>query len=80
MIKQGFESLDKALEARMAAKATGSTVSEYSSQTETEFAKTVAKDVAGGLTSVAEVRMLMYIIPVGVVALIIALALKGCGR
>ena len=50
MVKQGFDSLDMALEARMAAKATGETV-EYKTTSEAEFAKAVAKDVAGGITS-----------------------------
>lgn len=77
MIRQGFESLDKALEARLAA-GEGKVV-DYKPPTEAEFAKAVAKDMAGGLTQVAELRMLMYIVPVALIVLIVALIVRGCG-
>ncbi len=75
MIRTAFETLDKALEARLAAKATGSEVVDFKAPTQTEFAASVAKDMAGGLTKVPEVRMLLYIIPVIIVLAIIALLL-----
>lgn len=75
MIRTAFETLDKALEARLAAKATGSEVVDFKAPTQTEFAASVAKDMAGGLTKVAEVRMLLYIIPVIIVLVIVALLL-----
>ncbi len=75
MIRTAFETLDKALEARLAAKATGSEVVDFKAPTQTEFAASVAKDMAGGLTKVPEVRMLLYIIPVIIVLTIIALVL-----
>lgn len=78
MIKSAFETLDKALEARLAAKS-GNTPIEFKPPTEAEFAKNVAKDMAGGLTSVAEVRMLLYIVPVALIFLAIALIARGCG-
>ncbi len=63
MIRQGFESLDKALEARLAAKTTGQAV-EYKAPTETEFAKAVAKDMSKEWWKIAEVRMVMYVVPI----------------
>ncbi|NPV78278.1 MAG: carbon monoxide dehydrogenase subunit G [Anaerolineae bacterium] len=78
MIKSAFETLDKALEARLAAKS-GNTPIEFKPPTEAEFAKNVAKDMAGGLTNVAEVRMLLYIVPVALLFLIVALIARGCG-
>jgi hypothetical protein len=75
MIKAAFETLDKALEARLAAKAAGQAQVDFQAPTETEFAKAVTKDMVKGLTSVAEVRMLFYVIPVVAVLLIIALLL-----
>ncbi len=77
MIKTAFDTLDKALEARLAAKESGSAV-EFKAPTEAEFAKNVAKDMAGGLTQVTEVRMLMYIIPVAFVLFLIAFTLSKC--
>ncbi len=78
MIKTAFETLDLALEARTASKA-GDPPVEFKPPTEAQFAKTVVKDMAGGLTQVAEVRMLLYIIPVALALLALALILKGCG-
>ena len=75
MIRTAFETLDKALEARLAAKASGSEVVDFKAPTQTEFAASVAKDMAGGLTKVAEVRMLLYIIPVIIVLAVIAFLL-----
>lgn len=77
MIKTAFDTLDKALEARLAAKESGAAV-EFKAPTEAEFAKNVAKDMAGGLTQVTEIRMLMYIIPVAFVLFLIAFTLSKC--
>jgi len=77
MIKTAFDTLDKALEARLAAKESGAAV-EFKAPSEAEFAKNVAKDMAGGLTQVTEVRMLFYIIPVAFVLFIIAFTLSKC--
>ncbi len=74
MIRQGFEALDKALEARLAGKA-GQEI-EYKPPTEAQFAAGVAKDVAKSWTKIAEVRMLMYIIPVGITIAIIGYILS----
>ena len=74
MIKTAFETLDKTLEAKMAEIETGEKVEVKSATTE-EFAKSVAKDQFKGLMQVAEFRMLLYVIPVALVLLIIALIL-----
>ena len=76
MIRQGFEVFDKALEARLAAKA-GEQV-DFKPPSETEFAAAVAKDVAKSWTQIAEVRMLMYVIPVGIVLALLGLLLSQC--
>ena len=74
MIRQGFESMDKALEARLANKA-GQQV-EYKPPTETEFAASVAKDVAKSWTQIAEVRMIMYVVPVAILLALIGFILS----
>jgi carbon monoxide dehydrogenase subunit G len=74
MIRQGFESMDKALAARLANKA-GQEV-EYKPPTEAEFAASVAKDVAKSWTQIAEVRMLMYVIPAGILLALIGYILS----
>jgi hypothetical protein len=51
---------------------------EFKAPSEAEFAKNVAKDMAGGLTQMTEVRMLFYIIPVAFVLFIIAFTLSKC--
>ncbi len=76
MIRQGFEVFDKALEARLAAK-TGEQV-DFKPPSETEFATAVAKDVAKSWTQIAEVRMLMYVIPVGLALALLGLLLSQC--
>jgi len=78
MVRQGLEALDKALQARVAAQAENRPV-EYKPPTETEFAGAVAKDVAGGVLSIPEVRMVLYIVPVVAVLIIVALILSRCG-
>jgi hypothetical protein len=75
MIRTAFETLDQALEARLAAKASGSEVVDFKPPTQTEFAANVAKDMVGGLTKVPELRLLLYIIPLVIVLLIVALIL-----
>ena len=76
MIKQAFETLDKALEARLAAKK-GESI-DFKPPTETQFAAGVAKDMAKSWTQIAEVRMLLYVIPVAIVLALIGLLLSKC--
>ncbi len=78
MIRTAFETLDKALEARLAAKSSGSEV-DFKPPTQTQFASSVAKDMFGGLTKIPEIRLLLYILPLVMVLIIIALVLKNCG-
>ncbi len=64
MVKQGLIALDKALEARTSAKATGQAVA-YEAPTEAEFAAAVVKDMAGEFVSSiqgAQVRMAIAVI------------------
>ncbi len=76
MIKTAFETLDKALEARLAAKA-GQEV-EFKAPTEAQFAAGVAKDMAKGWTQIAEVRMVLYVIPMAILLAIIGFILSKC--
>jgi len=76
MIKQAFDTLDKALEARLAAKK-GETI-DFKPPTETQFAAGVAKDVAKKWTQIAEVRMILYVVPVGIALALIGLLLSKC--
>jgi uncharacterized protein len=77
MVGQGFEAMDKALAARIANKG-GQTV-EYKAPTETQFATAVAKDVSRNLLSIAEVRMVLYVVPVALGFLLFAFLLSKCG-
>lgn len=78
IIRQGFETLDKALEARLAAKA-GQEV-EFKAPTEADYAAGVAKDMAKDWMKVPEVRMLAYIVPVGLIILVLSLILSQCAK
>lgn len=51
MIRQGLEALNKALQARVAAKSEGQEEIEYEAPSEAEFAAAVAKDMAGEVLS-----------------------------
>ena len=74
MIKTAFETLDKTLEARLAALETGQEVEVKATTTE-DFAKSVAKDQFKGLMQVAEFKMILYVVPVAIILLILALIL-----
>jgi len=78
MIRQGLEALNKALEARVAARAEGRAV-DYTPPSTGEFAAAVAKDVVGTATSSAVVRMLLYVVPLIIILAIIALILSRLG-
>lgn len=75
MIRSAFETLDKALEARLEAKKTGTEVN-FTPPTTTEFAGSVAKDMVGGFTKVPELRLILYILPVVAILIILALVLS----
>jgi carbon monoxide dehydrogenase subunit G len=78
MVRQGLEALNKALEARMEAKDKGQEV-EHKPPTETEFAGAVAKDAVKDILSIAEVRMVLYVVPVAIALAIISMILSRCG-
>jgi carbon monoxide dehydrogenase subunit G len=75
MIRQGFETFDKALESRLAAKASGNSV-EFKPPTEAEFASKVAKDMTKQILKTQEARILMYLIPMVAILGIIAYLLS----
>jgi carbon monoxide dehydrogenase subunit G len=78
MIKTAFDTLDKALEVRLAAKK-GQEM-EFKKPTETEFAKEVAKDVSKNWLQIAEVRMVLYVVPVAIIIAILSMVLSKCTR
>jgi uncharacterized protein len=79
MIRQGFETLDKALEARLAAKQTGKQV-EFTAPTETDFAKGVAKDMGKDWLKIAEVRMVLYVVPIALALALFVYLLTHLGK
>jgi uncharacterized protein len=66
MIKQAFESLDRSLQEKIAAKSEGREA-EYKQATETEFAAAVAKDMSKSIFQIAEVKMVLYVIPLAII-------------
>ena len=79
MIRQGLDALNKALEARVAAKATGQEESEYEAPSEAEFAAAVAKDMAGDMLSSARTRIILIVLAVAIVIVIAAVILISSG-
>jgi len=76
MIRQGLETLNKALQARIAVKTGGGEV-EYKSPSESEFAAAVAKDMAGEALSSS--RTIWIAVAVVIVIVIVALLLMNIG-
>jgi uncharacterized protein len=74
MVGQGFDAMDKALAARIAKKA-GVAV-EYKAPTETQFAAAVAKDMGRNIFKIAEVRMILYVVPVALAFLLVAILIQ----
>jgi hypothetical protein len=75
MIRQGLETVNSALKARVAAKA-GAQEVEFKPPSETEFAAAVAKDVAG---SVLSSRVVWIVAAVLILIVIVALIRLGAG-
>jgi len=75
MMRQVFESLDKALVERVAAKAEGRQA-DYKPPSEVEFAAAVAKDMSKSLLDIAEVRMVLYVVPIGILFALIGYILS----
>jgi len=76
MTRQAFETLDKALEARLLAKSTGQAV-DLKAPTETEFATGVAKEMGKDIFKIAEVRMFIYVIAMALAFLALAYVLSN---
>jgi uncharacterized protein len=76
IIRQGFEVLDKVLEVRLANKA--GQQAEFKAPTVTEFGASVAKDVTKGWLQIAEVRMVLYVVPVAIAITLLVLILDNC--
>ena len=76
MIRQGLETLNKALQARIAVK-TGDEEVEYKPPSESEFATAVAKDMAGEVLSSS--RTIWIAVAIVIVIVIIALILTSRG-
>jgi carbon monoxide dehydrogenase subunit G len=74
MLRQGLGELNKALQARMAAKTEGEEI-EYEPPTEGEFAAAVAKDVAGEMFSSS--RVIWIILAVIILIIIVAFILMN---
>jgi len=76
MMKTAFLTLDKALEMKMIEKNTGKEA-KFEAPTQGEFAKSVAKDWFKEALKIAEVRMVLYVIPVALIILVLARLLKS---
>ncbi len=77
-IRQGLEALDKALQARMTAKAEGKAV-EYTAPTESQFAAAVAKDMAGQIFTPSRIVWIVIAVLV-IIAIIVAISIiRGAG-
>jgi uncharacterized protein len=76
MIRQGFETLDKALEARLLAKSTGKAV-DFVAPSEAEIATGVAKEMGKNIFKIAEVRMFIYVIGMALALLAFAFLLSN---
>ena len=78
LIRQGLEALNKALEARVAARAKSRPV-EYTPPSEAQFAAAVAKDVISSATSSAKARILLAVVSLTIILVIVALVLSRSG-
>jgi carbon monoxide dehydrogenase subunit G len=79
MIRQGLETLNQALQARVAAQAEGKQEVAYQPPSEAEFAAAVAKDMAGEMLASARTRMILIAIAVAIVIIIVAVVLMNTG-
>jgi carbon monoxide dehydrogenase subunit G len=76
LLKQGLDSLNQALQARQISKTTGEEV-EYQAPTESEFAASVAKDMAGEMFSSR--RVLWIVIGVAIIIIIVVVIWTNSG-
>jgi hypothetical protein len=78
MIRQGLETLNKTLQARIAVK-TGSGEVEYKPPSESEFAAAVAKDMAGEALSSSRTIWIAVAVVIVIVIVIVALIITSIG-
>ena len=76
MIKQGLDTLNEALKARIAAEEAGEEV-DFQAPTETEFAAAVAKDMAGEIFSSKQIIWIVVAVVVLVLILVFILLANG---
>lgn len=77
MIRQGLEALNKALEARVAAKSGGQEKANYNPPSEAEFAAAVAKDMAGEVFSSSLTLWIAAAIVIAIVVVAVILMSRG---
>ena len=75
MFRQGFEAMDRTLEARLAGKS-AEEIKSVKAPTEADYVAGVAKDMVKDVTSNKTVKLLVYIIPIIVLIVIAALLLS----
>jgi carbon monoxide dehydrogenase subunit G len=76
LLKQGLDSINQALLARRAAQSTGEDV-EYQPPSESEFAATIAKDMAGDVLSSRRMLWIAGVVVVIVIILVVYLISRG---
>lgn len=77
IIRQGLDALNNALAARMAAKSTGEEV-EYSAPSESQFAASVAKDMAGEMFTSSRI-ILIGVAAIAVIAILVLIIINMGG-
>ncbi len=77
IIRQGLDALNNALSARMAAKSTGEEV-EYSAPSESQFAASVAKDMAGEMFTSSRI-ILIGVAAIAVIAILVLIIINMGG-
>lgn len=77
VIRQGLDALNNALSARMAAKSTGEEV-EYSAPSESQFAASVAKDMAGEMFTSSRI-ILIGVAAIAVIAILVLIIINMGG-
>jgi carbon monoxide dehydrogenase subunit G len=78
MMRQGLETLNKALEARVAAEEAGTEV-EHTAPTESEFASAVAKDMAGEVFKSSRLTWIILAVVLIIIVVVVVLLTSGSG-
>ena len=72
VLSQALEALDKALEARLAAKTSEIETAGDQPPSETGSGEIVASDAPRGILQIAEVRMILYVLPIAIILALVA--------